>query len=93
MTRCPATLWLAPHAARWTQKRDARGRAVAPHTLVWTCDRCGAALGETTIGGGARRSIDVRAAAVAGDEIPVCGPFGSCEKPLPRVRLFPGVRR
>ena len=39
MTRCPAALWLARHDLRWTQRRDAAGRAVAPHTLIWTFPR------------------------------------------------------
>ena len=92
MTRCPAALWLARHDLRWTQRRDAAGRAVAPHTLIWTCARCGAALGTTTLA--ARGPLEGRgAAAVIGDEIPVRGQIRPREKrPARLVRLVKGAR-
>lgn len=91
MTRCPAALWLARHELRWTQRRDAAGRAVVPHTLIWTCARCGAALGTTTLA--ARGPLEGRGAVtVIGDEIPVRGRSRSCEKPSPRLRVLKGAR-
>jgi hypothetical protein len=30
-------------------QRDAAGRALAPHTLVWLCERCGRVVGTTTL--------------------------------------------
>jgi hypothetical protein len=51
MTRCPATLWLRRHDVRWRVQRDAAGRALAPHTLVWLCERCGRVVGTTTLPG------------------------------------------
>jgi hypothetical protein len=50
MTRCPAALWLRAHDVRWRQPRDAAGRVVRPHALVWTCQRCGRDVAETRIG-------------------------------------------
>jgi hypothetical protein len=65
MTRCPAALFLRAHDAHWRQARDAAGRAVAPHALVWACWRCGRELGRTMA-----PSVEVRWRA-SGDEIPL----------------------
>jgi hypothetical protein len=99
MRRCPATLWLRRHDVTWRVQRDAAGRALAPHTLVWVCERCGRVVGTTTLPGrdpadAARwqaRGAAIRAAAVIGGEIPVRGQIRPRETPSPRlVRL---VRR
>jgi hypothetical protein len=95
--RCPAALWLLRHDVSWRVQRDAAGRALAPHTLVWLCERCGRVVGTTTLpardpadrarwwarGAAIRAAVD--AAAVIGDEIPVRGQIRPREKPSPRL--------
>jgi hypothetical protein len=49
MTRCPAALFLLAHDVRGRQQRDAAGRVVVPHTLVWACQRCGRDVAVTTL--------------------------------------------
>lgn len=41
--------WPRAHQPLLTQKRDATGAVQQPPALVWTCRRCGKALGETVI--------------------------------------------
>jgi hypothetical protein len=86
MTRCPAALWLRAHDAHWRQARDAAGRAVVPHALVWACWRCGRALGVTQV------NQARGAAAGIGDEIPVRRTSGRREITPPRLVVV-GTRR
>jgi hypothetical protein len=81
MTRCRAAWWLRAHAVLLRQARDAAGRAVVPHTLVWECWRCGRALGRTIA-----PSVEARWRAT-GDEIPVRRTSGRRENaPLRLIR-------
>ena len=79
MTRCPAALFLRAHDAHWRQARDAAGRAVVPHALIWACWRCGRELGRTIA-----PQVEARWRAT-GDEIPVRRTSGRRENAWPRL--------
>jgi len=40
--------WRTGHVVIMSQVRDESGHPTQPHTLVWSCGRCGRVLGTTT---------------------------------------------
>jgi hypothetical protein len=47
--RCARTFWVLACDPMLVQKRDRAGNLARPHTVRWTCHRCGQIVGESTL--------------------------------------------